>query len=381
MEPLIFEDEQHKTFRQNIRKFIEKEVSPNALEWEKTRYIPTDLLKKLGKKGFIGLSLPVKVGGGNKDFWHEVILAEELARSRTLGWALSILVQSNMVAPLIFQLGNKDQKEKILKSALSGEFYLALAVTDPSSGSDLASIKTTALLDGKNYILNGEKRYITNGTISDYLVVLAKTKTEKDIWGLGLFLIPGNTKGIKREKLITSGLKTSDTASIVFKDCIISKENALGDSTRGFLYLLRGLQRERLIGAVALNSLALYVWEDTLNFLQNRHRFDEPLSKKQIIRHRMIELRTNIEAARQFTYSVCDAFAQGKSIDKEILMLKMFSYENCQKVVDECIHLHGAEGFLENHWLSHVRQDSQAFSLAAGSAEIIRDLLAGMFNM
>ncbi|MEX0909834.1 MAG: acyl-CoA dehydrogenase family protein [Candidatus Paceibacterota bacterium] len=381
MEPLAFEDKKHKDFRKTVKKFIEEEVSPNALEWEKTRHIPLNLLKKLSNEGLTGLSLPKEVGGKNEDFWHEVILAEELAQSRTLGWALSILVQTNMVAPLIFQLGNKKQKENILKPALSGEFYLALAVTDPSSGSDLASTTTTALPDGESYVLNGEKRYITNGSVANYLVVLARTKNDKDIWSLGLFLIPADIKGIKRERLITSGLKTSDTASIVFKDCVIPKENALGDSTRGFLYLLRGLQRERLIGAVALNSLALYVWEDTLIFLQNRHRFGEPLSKKQVIRHRMIELRTNIEAARQFTYSVCDAFAREKSVDKEILMLKMYSYENCQKVVDECIHLRGAEGFLENHWLSHVRQDAQAFSLAAGSAEIIRDLLAGMFKM
>ncbi len=381
MEPLIFEDKSHKTFRQTVRKFIAKEVTPHALEWEKTRSIPTNLLQKVGDNGFIGLSLPKSVGGGNKDFWYEVILAEELARSKTLGWALSILVQSNMLAPLIFQLGNNEQKEKILKPALAGKFYLALAATDPSSGSDLASITTTALPKGKNYILNGEKRYITNGSIADYIVVLARTKTQKDIWALGLFLVPSDAKGIKRDKLITSGLKTSDTASIIFKDCLISKDSLLGDSTRGFLYLLRGLQRERLIGAVALNSLALYVWEDTLNFLQNRHRFDEALSKKQVIRHRMVELRTTIEAARQFTYSVCSAFAEGKPVDKEILMLKMFSYENCQKIISECVHLHGAEGFLEDHWLSHARQDSQAFSLAAGTAEIVRDLLAGMFKM
>jgi len=381
MEPEILKDKEHSTFRQTVRNFVEKEVKPNATNWEQEKHFPANLLSKFASKGLLGISLPTNVGGGGKDFWHEVVMAEELARSRALGWALSILVQGNMLAPLISQLGTSEQKEKVLKPALQGGFYLALAVTDPSSGSDLASINTTAILNGKNYVLNGEKRYITNGSVARYYVVLARTETKKNIWSLGLFLVSSEIKGLRSKKLDTVGLKTGDTASVVFTNCTISKDSVLGDSTKGFLYLLRGLHRERLIGAVALNALAYYVWEETLNFLKNRSRFNEPLVKKQVINHRMVELRTTIEASRQFTYAVCDSFGKGEPVDKEILMLKVFCYENCQKVIDECLHLHGGEGFLADHWLSHARQDSQAFTLAAGSSEIIKDLLAGMLKM
>ena len=381
MEPSIFEHEDHKHFRQIARDFVEKEIRPNALKWEQTGHCPVELLEKAGRRGLIGVALPSGVGGGGKDFWHEVILAEELARSKTLGWTLSLLVQGNMIAPLIFQLGTKEQKEKIIKSALRGEVYLALAATDQDSGSDLTSISTSARVSKNGYSLNGEKRFITNGSIASYIVVLARTKTKKDAWSLGLFLVPGDAKGLHRKKLTTIGLKTGDTAHLTFSNCLIPKDNTLGDPTRGFLYLMRGLHRERLICGVAINALALNVWEETLHFLQNRERFGEPLSKKQVIRHRMVELRTTIEVARQFTYSVCDAFTKGKSVDKEILMLKIFSYENCQRVIDECTHLHGGEGFLADHWLSHIRQDSQTFTLAAGTSEIVRDLLARMLRM
>jgi alkylation response protein AidB-like acyl-CoA dehydrogenase len=381
MERAALSSETHRAFRALVRGFIEREVTPHALDWEKTAHVPVHLLERMGESGLIGLSLPEQVGGGGRDFWHEVILAEELARSRALGWALSVLVQSNMVAPLLFQLGSSEQHEKILKPALRGRFYLALAATDADSGSDLAAIGTTAKPDADRFVLNGEKRYISNGTIAEQLVVLARTANEKNIWSLGLFMVPGNAPGVTRTKLRTSGLKTGDLASITFHDCVLTREQALGDPSRGFFYLMRGLQRERLMGAVALNALALFVWEETLAFLQQRERFGEALSKKQVIRHRMVELRATIEASRQFTYSVCEAFFNEQQVDKEILMLKIFSYETCQQVIDACVHLRGAEAFLSDHWFSHVRQDAQAFTLAAGTSEIMRDLLAGMFNL
>jgi len=381
VEPSIFKEKAHKNFRLEVRKFTEKEIQPNALNWEKKRYFPPNHLRKLGRKGYIGISLPKNVGGGGKDFWHEVILAEELARSKTLGWPLTFMIQGNMTIPLIDKLGTKKQKNQILKPAIKGDYYLAFAATEPGSGSDMASISTTAVLDKKSYILNGEKRYITNGSIARYIVVLARSKDRKDVWSQGMFIVDRKTSGLRQKRLMTSGLKTGDTGSITFKNCVIPKENVLGDSAMAFIYLLKELNRERLVGAVALNSIALQAWEETLEFLKNRKRFGESLSKKQVIRHKMADLRTRIEASRQFTYAVCGAFAKGEPVDKEILMLKILSYENCQKVIDECAHLYGGDGFLTNHWLSHARQDAQAFTIAAGTSEIMRDLLAGMLKM
>lgn len=364
-----------------MRGFVAARMKPQSLEWEKSRFFATHLLKEFGKRKYLGLSLPRSVGGQGKDFWHEVVLAEELARSGALGCALSILVQTNMVAPILFQLGTRNQKSKILKPALRGDYYLALAATDPQSGSDLAAVKTEAILEKGSYVLNGEKRYISNGSTAKYVLTLARVKSGKDIWSLGLFIVPTNLKGVKRKKLKTLGLKTGDTASIIFKNCRIPKENLLGVRGKGFYYLLKGLQRERLICAVALNALASHVIDETITFLKERNRFGEPLSRKQVIRHRIAELKSEVEASRQFAYAACVAFAKNKPVDAEIVMLKIFNYETSQKVIKECAHLHGAEAFLETHWLAHVYQDSQAFTLAAGTSEVMKDLLAGMIGM
>jgi len=186
---------------------------------------------------------------------------------------------------------------------------------------------------------------------------------------------------VARKRLVTSGLRSGDTAAISLHECVVPVENLLGDSKRGFLYLLKGLQRERLMCAIALNSLALNVWERTLIFLQKRERFGANLSQKQVIRHRMAESRSAIEASRQFAYNTLAAFAQGENVDQEILMLKIFTYETGQKVIQECLHLHGGEGFLQDHWIAHISRDSQAFTIAAGTSEIMRDLLAGMLKM
>lgn len=381
MEPALFSRESYLSFREKLRGFVATRMKPKSLEWETNRFFATHLLKEFGKRKYLGLSLPRNVGGQGKDFWHEVILAEELARSGALGCALSILVQTNMVAPILSQLGTKKQRDKILKPALRGNYYFALGATDAQSGSDLASIKTEAVLEGGHYRLNGEKRYISNGSTAKYIVTLARVKSGKDIWSLGLFIVPADVKGLQRKKLKTLGLKTGDTASIIFKDCIIPKESLLGVRGNGFYYLLKGLQRERLICAVALNALASHVIDETIKFLQERNRFGEPLSKKQVVRHRIAELKAEVEASRQLAYAACAAFAQNKPVDAEIVMLKIFNYETCQRVIKECAHLHGAEAFLETHWLAHIYQDSQAFTLAAGTSEVMKDLLAGMIGM
>lgn len=377
----ILNQKPYLSFRKSLKEYIAKNVKPHALEWEASSILPQHLLKNLGKKGYLGLSLPKSAGGQGKDFWHEVILAEELGTCGALGWALSVLVQTNMLAPLIQNLGSKQQIDNFLKPALRGNYYLALAVTEPDSGSDLASIQCEARLEGDKFIVTGQKRYISNGSIAKYLVVSVKTQSRNDIWSIGFLIIPTNLKGVKIEKLPTAGLKTGDTASITFKNCVVPKENLLGHKGKGFYYLLKGLQRERLIGAVALNSLSLFVLNETISFLKERQRFNEPLSKKQALRHKIAELRSKVEASRQLAYSACEGYSKNLPVDQEIIMVKILCYETAQEVIRECIHLHGAEAFLDTHWLAHAYRDSQAFSLAAGTSEIMKDLLAGMIQM
>lgn len=380
MENFILTKEPYQSFRQALKNLIEKEVAPNALKWEKEAYFPRHLLKEFGGNGYLGLSLPLHDGGMGKDFWHEVIFVEELALCQAIGWVISILVQSNMIAPLFSLYGSLEQKEKILKPALRGEFYLAMAATEKECGSDLASIKTQAVPHQDSFFIQGTKRYITNGSVAGYIIIFAKIIGEKNNHSYGLFIIPSDTNGVKRERMNTTGLKTGDTALIYLDNCKIPKQNMIGDPQKSFSYLHVALQRERLLGAIALNALSLYAWEKTLTFLKNRKLFGESLSKKQIIRHRMAELKTSLEASKHFAYTICDAYMKGKNVDKEILMLKIMCYENCQNILKNCLHLHGGEGFLQDHWLAHLYQDSHAFTLAGGTSEVIRDLLSEMLE-
>jgi len=279
------------------------------------------------------------------------------------------------------KLASPKQQADILMPAVKGEFYLSLAATEFQNGSDLVSTKTEAVLQGDKFLVSGEKKYITNGSVAKYLITLVRTKSDKNIWSLGLLLVPTDVDKIGITKLKTSGLKTSDTAEIKFLQCEIPKDYILGGSQRGFYYLLNGLMRERLMGAVALNTLAEQVLEQTITYLKDKVRFSEPLSRKQVIRHRVAELASRLEAAKQFTYNVCAGFEKEEQVDQEIIMLKIYCYETSQDIIKECVHLFGAEAFMQNHWLARIYKDSQAFTLAAGTSEVMRDLLAGMMRL
>jgi acyl-CoA dehydrogenase len=368
----------YQAFRKDIHHFVAQNIKPYAQEWEQTTQFPDHLLQLLAREGYIGLSLPRSVGGQGKDFWHEVIMAEEIARGGALGWVVSLLVQTNVAALLLYELGTKDQHQTVLKPALDGAGWLALGLTEPISGSHLAGAATTATVKDDQFVVEGEKRYITNGTIADHLIVLANIENHSHGSGLGLLVIPADTKGITRDRLPTAGFKTGDTAVIHFKNCQIAQTCLLGKPKASYLALLKALQRERLISAVAVNAVSQQVLDQTIEFLKTRQRFGEPLIKKQTIRHRVAELAARVEASRQCTYAVCHAFAQGQPVDTEIVMLKITAFETSQDVIRECIQLHGAEGFLETHWLQHVYRDSQAFTIAGGTSEIMRELLASM---
>lgn len=369
---------EHTAFRLRTRAFLQREVAMHAIEWEMSRTFPEHLLKKCAEEGLLGLSFPVDCGGQGKDFYYEVVLAEELAAAGSLGWALSILVQTNGVAPLIYELAPDAIKKQVLQKAFLGEEYLALAATEPGAGSDIAQTETIATENEEGFVLNGKKKYITNGSFAGTILVLARLSDEKGIWPLGLFLVPGNAKGLKKERLATIGFKTGDTAELSFDDCRVDRNALIGLPRRGFVELLKGLQRERLIGAIALNQVALDTISRTKDMLRERHRFGETLLDKQVVRHRLAELSGELEASRVFAYAVADAFSKGETIDKQVIMLKIISYELCQRVISECAHLWGGDAFLETHWMSHYYRDSLAFTLVAGSSEVMRDMLAGM---
>jgi alkylation response protein AidB-like acyl-CoA dehydrogenase len=309
-----------------------------------------------------------------------VALAEELGASLATGLAMSVLAHAGMVIPLLDPLARTDGIRGWLSDAREGRALLGLGVTEASSGGDMNAIETVATFENDGILLRGAKRYVTNGSTADALVVLARIEEGSAPWSTALVLVPTATPGVTRSRLAMAGLRSGDTGAIELRDCRVPSDHLLGEPGRGFLYVMAGLQRERLLGALGVNALARSVLERTVAFCRGRVRMGEPLIAKQAIRHRLAELEAKLEAGRHFAWAVAERFARGEAVDREVWMLKVFCYEAAQELVTACAHLHGAEALLEDHWMSRALHDAEAFTLAAGSAEIMREMLAAGYD-
>src|SRR5438094_10027167 len=298
----LFSDE-HEMLRRSIHAFVEKEVAPRVGEWEAAGRIPRELWQRLGELGFLGLEFPTEYGGSGADFLASVVLGEEMARCRSGGVAFSLLVHTDMSSPWLVRFGTDAQKRKYLPGIARGETVCALGITEPGAGSDMAALTTRAERDGDVYRLTGSKIFITNGVYGDLYFVAARTDAgtpDRRHAGISMFLVerglPGFTVSRKLDKM---GMRASDTAEMAFQDCPVPAENLLGVEGRGFQQLAAGLQRERVMAAVLALSGAAQALEDTLVYVRERHAFGEPLANRQALRHRVADMATEIEGARQ----------------------------------------------------------------------------------
>src|SRR5213596_2040852 len=301
----IFSDE-HAMLRKSIRVFVEKEVAPHVRAWEDAGQIPRTFWRRLGALGFLGLEFPTEYGGGGGDFLSSVVLGEEMARCRSGGVAFSVLVHTDMSSPWLTRYGNDAQKRKYLPGIISGQTVCALGITEPGTGSDMANLTTRAENKGDRYLLTGSKIFITNGVYGDLYFVAARTGAgtpDRRHDGISMFLVERGLAGFTvSRKLDKMGMRASDTAELSFQDCPVPAENLLGVEGRGFQQLAMGLQRERLMAAVLARSGAGQALEDTMSHLRERTAFGEPLAQRQVLRHRVADLATDLEAARELVY-------------------------------------------------------------------------------
>src|SRR6266540_2113195 len=295
-------NEEHELLRRSIRAFVDKEVTPHVGEWEDAGRIPRSFWRRLGELGFLGLEFPTEYGGGGGDFVASVVLGEEMARCRSGGVAFSVLVHTDMSSPWLTRYGTEAQKRRYLPGIIAGERVCALGITEPGTGSDMAALSTRAVRRGDTYFVTGSKIFITNGVYGDLYFVAARTAPgtpERRHDGLSMFLVerglPGFTVSRKLDKM---GMRASDTAELSFQDCPVPAENLLGVEGRGFRQLATGLQRERIMAAVLALSAATQALDDTLGYLRERTAFGEPLAARQVLRHRVADLATELEAAR-----------------------------------------------------------------------------------
>jgi acyl-CoA dehydrogenase len=370
--------EEHELFRQSVRQFIEREVIPNTEQWETERRIPIEIFHKMGDLGFLGINFPETYGGTNADFWYAVVFLEELSRCGMGGFATSVSVHQFMAVNHIFKAGNPMLKEKYLVPAIAGRKVAALGITEPNAGSDVSAIRTTAVRDGDEYVINGSKTFISNGTYGDFITLTVKTKPDAGANGVSLLVVDLDAPGVSRTKLNKMGWHSSDTAEIRFDDVRVPVSHLVGMENAGFYYLMESLQLERLVAAIMAVAGAQVAFDWTVQYLQEREAFGRPIGKFQAIRHRMADLATEITVAREFVYSTCWKHTQGEVVVNECSMAKLFTSEMQKRVVDECLQFFGGFGYIEDYPICRAYRDVRVGTIAGGTSEIMREIIAKM---
>ncbi len=372
--------EEHEMLRKSIRAFVEKEVTPHVAEWEEAGRLPKTFWRRLGELGFLGLEYPVEYGGAGGDFLSSVVLGEEMARCRSGGVAFSVLVQTDMSSPWLTSYGTDAQKRKYLPGIISGETVCALGITEPGTGSDMAALATRAVKKGDHYLLTGSKIFITNGVYADLYFIAARTgpgTAERRHDGISMFLVERGLPGfIVSRKLDKMGMRASDTAELAFHECPVPAENLLGVEGRGFHQLAAGLQRERIMAAVLALSGAARALEDTVAYIQERRAFDGPLSQKQVLRHRVADMATEIEAARQLVYHAAGLYNAGQDCITEVSMAKLFCTEVANRVAYQAVQLHGGYGYMREFPVERFFRDVRLWTIASGTSEIMKEIIA-----
>lgn len=369
--------EEHKIFRDAFRKFLEKEAYPYYDAWEKAGIIPREFWTKLGENGFLCPWLDEAYGGLNADFAYAVIINEELERvgSSLIGVGL----HNDIVVPYLDTYGTVEQKKRWLPGCISGELITAIAMTEPGAGSDLAGIRTTAVRDGDHYILNGEKTFITNGIHADLVVVVCKTDpvAVPAHKGISLLVVERDTPGFSRgKKLDKVGLRSQDTAELVFDDARVPAHNLLGEEGKGFYYLMDKLQQERLIVAVAAQVAAEEMLKLTMEYVQNRKAFGKPVSSFQNTRFKIAEMATQIEIGRTFLDDLIVNHMEGRDVVTQVSMAKWWLTDMAKQVAAECMQLHGGYGYMEEYEIARRYRDIPVAAIYAGTTEIMKTIIA-----
>jgi citronellyl-CoA dehydrogenase len=373
--------EEHEAFRKTVRAFVEKEMTPHSLEWDRAGLFPRELFKKCGELGFLGINHDPKYGGSGLDYWYVTAFAEELSRSYNAGVNMALLVQSQMATPIINEIGTDEQKREFLEPALKGEKIAALGVSEPGCGSDVASIKTTARRDGDDYVINGSKMWITNGTRADFITLAVRTGGE-GYSGISLVTFPTDVKGFSvSKKLDKVGNLSSDTAILYFEDCRIPTRYVLGEENEGFYSIMTNFQGERLVGAITTVAGMERMVEDAIRYGNEREAFGRPLLKFQVWRHKFVEHLTAIEAAKRLTYHAVDVFDR-KEVPavKEISMAKLFAGDLAQRVAYDCQQFFGGMGYIEETPIARMWRDVRLITIGGGTSEVMKEILSKLYG-
>jgi alkylation response protein AidB-like acyl-CoA dehydrogenase len=368
-------NEEHEAFRDMVRSFIAKEIEPYHEQWEKDGIVSRDVWLAAGRQGLLGIDVDERYGGGgNTDYRYYVIMGEEMARAGAHGPGFA--VHNDINGAYLIRLCDDEQKQRWLPGYCSGEIITAIAMTEPSAGSDLQGIRTTAVRDGDDYVLNGSKTFISNGILADLVIVVAKTDPSAGSKGVSLLVVERDMAGFERGRNLDKiGLHAQDTAELFFDNVRVPRENLLGEEGMGFVYLMRNLARERLsIGAAALAG-AEAAFERTLQYCKTREAFGRPIGKFQHNRFTLAEMKTELTVARAFTDKCVLADADGELTAEEAAMLKYWNTELLKTVVDRCVQLFGGYGYMTEYPIAKAYQDARINTIFGGTTEIMKEII------
>ncbi|WP_431028910.1 acyl-CoA dehydrogenase family protein [Lysinibacillus sp. LZ02] len=369
--------EEHAIFRKAFRQFLAQHAAPYFEQWEQDKQVPRSFWLEAGKHGFLCPWAAEKYGGAEADFAYSVIINEELS---TIGAGIGgVGLHNDIVMPYVQDFGSEEQKQRWLPKAVSGEIISAIAMTEPGAGSDLAGVKTTAVKDGDQYIINGEKTFITNGYSADLVLVVCITDPQAQPIHKGISLIaveagtPGFTKGHKLRKV---GQHANDTSELIFDNVVVPKENLIGQEGMGFYYLMQKLQQERLILAIGTGAEMKRMLDITVDYVKQRTAFGKPISKFQNTQFKLAEMATNITIGETFVDRLIQDHMAGKDIVTEVSMAKWWMTDLAQNVAVECMQLHGGYGYMEEYEIARRYRDIAVGSIYAGTNEIMKQIIA-----
>ena len=368
--------EEHQLFRESLKNFLQKEVVPHIEKWEETGTIEPFIWKKFGKMGYFGLATPEAYGGLNLDLFYTVILLEELQKINSGGFAAAVWAHVYLAMTHLNKNASDSQKKAYLTPSVSGEKIGCLGVTEPFGGSDVAGMRTTAIKNGDNYVINGSKTFITNGVYGDYIILAAKTDSAGGNKGISLFIVDLDSPGVTANKLNKLGWRASDTAELAFDNVKVPAYNLMGEEGKGFTFVMEAFALERLIMGINAHARADYALEYAMQYMSERETFGKPINQYQALRHRLVDLHADMDMCKQYNYGVVYKMDRGAYVVREATISKLKSTEMADKVAYDCLQFLGGYGYIEDYPMARLLRDSRLGPIGGGTSEILKEIIA-----